>query len=128
MKTLSTTVLLSFFLISTTGFSMPDDRIVEVWECTMKEGKTMEAIHAANTKWVAFMNANVEGGVRSYVMAPKVGEREERGFMFVDSFPSLQAWAAADAAIESEEGKAIQAEINALVDCSKNALYTSKES
>ena len=90
----------------------------------------MAEVHEANSAWVKFMNANVEGGgIRSYVMTPKVGEREPRGFTFADSYPSLQSWAAGDHAINNtEEGKAIQAVLNGLVDCSENQLHMSKES
>ena len=117
------------FLLVLTGSTMPDDRIAEMWESTMKEGNTIEEVKAANSKWVAFMNANVEGGdIHSYVFTPQVGEREPRGFMFVDSYPSLESWAAGDKAIETVAGKVIQAEINALTDCSKNSLHVSSES
>ena len=34
----------------------------EVWTCTIKEGKTMDDVRAANSRWVKFINANVDGG------------------------------------------------------------------
>jgi hypothetical protein len=49
--------------------------------------------------------------------------------MFVDSYPSLESWTAGNRAIETDPaGKVIQAEINALTDCSRNSLHVSSES
>ncbi len=129
MKSFLTTALLAVFVIGLSGATNPDDRYAEFWECKLKEGKTIEAVHAANSKWVTFMNANVEGGdIRSYVLTPQVGERKPGHFMFVDSFPSLEAWAAGEKAIETEAGKVIQAEINELITCWKNTLHKSRQS
>ncbi|NND72193.1 MAG: hypothetical protein HKN43_11520 [Rhodothermales bacterium] len=129
MRSILSSLAFVFLTISFTGWSMPDDRVVEIWECTVKEGKMMEAVHEANSAWVQFMNANVEGGdIRSYVLTPKVGEREPRGFMFIDSYPSLASWAAGDAAIETDAGKAVQAALNELLDCSENEMHMSRQS
>ena len=38
-----------------------DTSINEVFTCQLNEGKTMDDVRAGNSKWVKFMNANVEG-------------------------------------------------------------------
>ena len=48
--------------------------------------------------------------------------------MFVDSFPSLESWAAVDRAMETDEGKKVQAGLNALLDCSENELHMLRQS
>ncbi len=99
-----------------------DSRINEVWQCKLKEGKTIEEVRAVNADWLKFTNGNVEGGdVSSADVQPIVGKLD--GFLFVDSYPSMEAWAAAKAAGDSDEGKAIEARFNELIDCTDNRLH-----
>jgi len=129
MKTFVYKTLAGLCIIALTGSTMPDDRIVETVECHLKEGKTIEDAHAANSKWVVFMNANVEGGdIRSFVLTAHVGEIASGKFMYVDSYPSLESWVAGDKATETEAFKPIGDALRAAAECSKNALYKSKES
>ncbi len=117
------------FLVEVKPPTMPGDRIAQILECKLKEGKTIEEAHAANSKWVVFINDNVEGGdIRSYVMTPQVGNIETGSFMYIDSYPSLESWAAGDKAIAMTAGKAIMDELQAVAECSKNSLHKSKQS
>jgi hypothetical protein len=103
-----------------------DSRVVEMWQCELKEGKTMEEVAAANEKWLAFVNGAVEGGdIHSFALESIVGD--STGFMFADTFPSRKAWAAAKDAIDSPEGKAVESGFENLFDCNKNRLYKSTE-
>ena len=109
--------------------TMPDDRIVQILECKLKEGKTIEEAHAANSQWVVFINANVkDGDIRSYVMTPQVGNIETGSFMYIDSYPSLESWAAGDKAMAMTSGKAIIDALQAVAECSKSSLHKSKQS
>jgi hypothetical protein len=104
-----------------------EERIVEVWTCTLNEGQTQEDVQTSNSRWVAFMNAQVEGGdIRSYVLTSIVGNTGE--FLYVDSFPNMPAWSAAKAATETDEGQAIEAELNEDATCSSNTLHQSTQS
>ncbi len=104
-----------------------EERIVEVWTCTLNDDQTQEDVQTTNTKWVAFMNAQVEGGdIQSYVLTSIVGNAE--GFLYVDSFPDMRAWIAAKAASETDEGQAIDAELDVVATCSSNTLHQSTES
>ncbi len=104
-----------------------EERIVEIWTCTLKEGQTEEDVQTSNARWVAFMNAQVEGGdIRSYVLTSIVGNTGE--FLYVDSFPDMRAWSAAKAATETDEGQAIEAELNEDATCSSNTLHESTQS
>ncbi len=129
MKSFLTTVIMGVCLITLTASTPPDDRIFETIDCKLKEGKTIDDVHAANSKWVEFMNANVEGGdIRSFVLTPQVGDIKEGRFMYIDSFPNLESWAARDKAAETEAFKAIRAGLQAVAACSKSGLYKSRES
>ena len=102
-----------------------DVRIVEMWQCELKEGQKMEDVKANNTKWLAMTRKEAASDdVRSYALSTIVGDQSK--FVFVDTFPNLAAWSAAKSA-ESEEGKAIEASFNELMDCTKNRLFKGTE-
>jgi hypothetical protein len=129
MKSLVSTVLLTgvlFGVCSTVVADTSDTATVEIWKCTLNEGKTMDDVAAANGKWVKFMNANVEGGdIHSYGQTAMVGD--QGSFLYIDVFPDMKAWIAGKAAIDNEEGKAIEAELNGVASCTSNSLYSSTE-
>ena len=103
-----------------------DSRVVELWHCELEEGATMEQVAAANGKWLTFVNNTVEDGeIRSYAMESIVGESGP--FVFVDTFPGKMAWATAKEALETPEGKAVEAGFKGLWKCSKNRLYKSTQ-
>ena len=104
--------------------------IREVWTCTIKDGKSMDDVRAANSSWVKFVNENVDGGgITSHIITSVVGNVTPRSFGYVDSFPTLESWAAARAATEgSEEGEAIEAALGDVADCSENRLYEAEAS
>lgn len=103
-----------------------DERVVNLYNCTVTEGTTIEDVHAANAKWNKYINANVKGGdITSRVLTPIVGTRNT--FIFLDSYPSLTSWTAGEA-LESDEMAAIAAELEALTDCSENTLHKSEAS
>ena len=102
-----------------------DVRTVEMWQCELKEGQKMEDVIANNTKWLAMTRKEAASDdVRSYALSTVVGDQSK--FVFVDTFPNLAAWSAAKSA-ESEEGKAIEATFDELMDCTKNRLFKSTE-
>jgi hypothetical protein len=102
----------------------------EVWTCTIKEGKTMDDVRAANSRWVKFINANVDGGgVASHIITSVVGDASTGSFGYVDSYPTLESWAAAKSATEgNEEGEAINEALGEVAACSENRLYEAEES
>ncbi len=101
----------------------------EVWTCKLNEGKTMDDVRAANSKWVKFVKANVDGGITSHIVTSVVGNATPGHFVYVDSFPSLEVWTAAKSALEgNEEGEAIDAELTEAAVCSENSLLEAEES
>lgn len=57
----------------------------------------------------------------SYVTTPIVGALG--AFMYVDSYPDMETWAAAKKALAKEEGQAREAALNELATCETNSLY-----
>ncbi|TRX56592.1 hypothetical protein [Thalassomonas sp. M1454] len=117
-------------LMTVLGFSVnafADARIEQVWSCTLKEGKSIEDVKVLNSKWVAYVNKAVKGGdIRSYVVTPIVGNLGT--FVFVDSFPNMESWAAKKAVMETDEGKKIDESFADVSECQKNSLYSAEQS
>lgn len=122
------TMALSAFLGIWATANADDYRMVHA--CMIKEGKTMDDVRVANSKWVVFMNENVEGGdITSHITTIVVGDSTPGKFGYVDSFPSLESWAATMAATESfAEGLAIDEELKEAADCTENQLHKAEES
>ena len=101
-----------------------------VYSCELKEGKTIDDVRLHNSKWVVFVNENVEGsGITSHIITSITGDVTPGKFGFVDSFPSLQSWAAQQAVIESTlEGKALGQEMREILECTEARLYKAEKS
>ena len=101
-----------------------DTSIVEMWKCSLKDGKTMEEVQAVNKRWLA-MTRKVAGteDINSYSLETVVGDLTIFGF--ADAYPDMATYAKVKAAEDTEEGEAIDAEFDALMDCSDNRLYKS---
>jgi hypothetical protein len=104
-----------------------DTRTIEVWNCKLLDGKTIEQVQSADAAWLAFVNGKVQGaGVRAYTMTSVVGD--SAGFLAVDSFPSMAAWVEAKAALKTPEGQAVDAAWSSVAECTSNTLHESTES
>lgn len=123
MNKIHTVIITALVMFSANAFAGPT--VVDVWQCKLKDGKTMKDVGKVNDKWVKFMNANVEGcGINSYDLEPRVGNQE--GFLYVDVYPNMQSWAAGEKILKkSKEGRALEKELRALAKCSSNNLYSS---
>jgi len=111
------------------GFSLSalaEDRVVELWNCELNEGMTQDDAQKVNSRWLKFVNENVDGGdIRSFALTPIVGAAGK--FKYIDSFPSLEAWTAMQKALDSDEGRSITEAFNELQECSDNTLHNAKE-
>ena len=109
------------------AIAQSDDRVVEIWTCTVNDGKTIEDVKPINSKWVELQNATVEGGdINSYVVTSVVGMSGT--FLYIDTFPGMDAWVAAKEVMKSDAGKALNKEFDEVADCSSNTLHNSTES
>ena len=103
-----------------------DTHIEEVWDCSLREGKTIAQANGLNANWIKYVNKNVKGGgINSRIVTPLVGDMGS--FIFVDSFPNLGSWAETKELMSSGEGQKIEAAIDEVSDCTSNRLYTSTQ-
>ena len=116
------TVMLTSLLLSFSGFALADP-VTEVYTCTLSKGTTAADSQATGKKWVAIarkLTGNDE--ITSSWVSAVVGD--SGSFMWVDTYPSLEVWAATQTALDnSEEFVAIFAELTANETCSGNRLY-----
>ena len=98
------------------------DKVSEVFECELEKGMTMANAQAVNANWLAFMHANVSKDITSVAAVVLVGKSEE--FRYVDTYPDLATWAAAKAALETDEGQAVEGGFEGIIECDENKLYT----
>jgi hypothetical protein len=130
MKSLLTKIMTLIATIGLWSISNADSGYRSVNSCILIDGKTIDDVRVANSKWVGFVNENVEGGdITSHIITSVVGDMTPGKFQFVDSFPTLESWAAHLTAIESiAEGIAIDAEVREAADCNESQLYKAEES
>ena len=94
----------------------------EVWECTARDGKTLEDVQAVNSKWLAWMRENVDESIDSAVLTAVVGELTS--FIFVDTYPSLEVWSKGKAAQDdNEDMDELNAEFDATAECGETRLW-----
>lgn len=101
-----------------------DTRMVEVWECSLKDDATADAVAAHNAKWLAFVR-QTNADINSYGMERVVGSGGT--FMFADVYPDMAAWGAAKKAMDSDAGRALEAGFGELLECESNRLFKSTE-
>jgi hypothetical protein len=118
-------IRISTFLIALTiifaSNSIFADSIVAAYTCKLKEGKKKEEVQAINTKWVKWVNDNVNKDITSSVGTAVVGNQDI--FMFVDTYPDLNVWAAATTALDSEAASELEDMFSTVSKCSKNSLW-----
>lgn len=116
-------LLSAFASLALLGFSAGAlaDQVTEVFECELEKGMTMANAQAVNAKWLAFMHANVSKDITSVAAIVLVGKSDE--FRYFDTYPDLATWAAAKAALETDEGKAVEGGFEGVIECDENKLY-----
>jgi hypothetical protein len=121
---LATTTLAAAMTFCTTASA--ETYIEEVWDCSLREGKTFAQVSSLNANWIKYVNKNVKGGgINARIVTPLVGDMGS--FIFVDSFPSLNSWAETKELMSSGEGAKIEAAFDEVSDCASNRLYTSTQ-
>ena len=122
------TMALSAILGACVTINADDYRMVHT--CKINEGKTMSDVRIANSKWVVFVNENIKGGgITSHITTIVVGDSTPGKFGYVDSYPSLESWAATIALTESTaEGMSIDEELQESADCTESQLQKAEES
>ena len=120
MKIKIATILVVFTLtfISNSVFA---DSIIESYTCKLKEGKKQEELQAINSKWLKWVRTNVNKNINSSVGTAVVGNQNM--FMFVDTYPDLNTWAAVQTVLDSDAASELKDIFVEVSDCSENRLW-----
>jgi hypothetical protein len=105
-----------------------ENRFFEVWQCSLKDGASMEQVSAANAKWLKFVNQVVpEGRITSGTVAAVVGDYTH--FSIIDSYPDELAWAKVKVTLKTPAGEAAGGDLDNVLHCTDNTLqsYTPSE-
>ncbi len=97
------------------------DTYVEAYTCKTEEGKTVKDVQAANGKWLAWVNSKSDVEVTSDIGTAIVGDNQI--FLFVDTYPSLSAWAKVQEMLDSEEAEELEKLFEGISECSENRLW-----
>jgi hypothetical protein len=125
MKIKISTILIALTIIFASNVIYADS-IVAAYTCKLKEGKKKEEVQAINAKWVKWVHANVNKDITSSVGTAVVGDQDI--FMFVDTYPDLNVWAAATTALDSEAASELEDMFATVSACSKNSLWKFEDS
>ena len=115
------TATMAVFAMGVSGLASADS-FANVYTCKLQDDVELEAVQAANSKWLKFVNSKVEGGgITSAVGTAVVGNQEV--FLFVDTYPSLSSWAATAELLDSDAGDELDGLFDDLTECSENRLW-----
>jgi len=120
MKIKISTILVALTLVFS-GNLVFADSIIETYTCKLKEGKKQEELQAINSKWLKWVNKNVNEEIKSSVGTAVVGNQDM--FMFADTYPDLATWAAAKGALDSDAASELEDMFEEVSDCSENRLW-----
>ena len=120
MKKIVSSVLFTL-AIAVTSSSIFADSIVAAYTCELKEGKKMEELQAANSKWLKWVRDNVNKDIKSEVGTAVVGKQNM--FLFADTYPDLTVWAATQTALDSDAGSEMEGLFSEISECSENRLW-----
>lgn len=128
MKNLLALPVVLCSMLSISPANAAEARFFEVWQCTLKEGASMEQVMAANAKWLRFVTqAFPDAGITSGTVTAVVGDYTR--FSIIDSYPDMQAWVETKQALKTEAGEAAGSDLDLALECSGNSLqnYTPSE-
>ena len=97
------------------------DSVVASYTCKLKEGKKQEELQATNGKWLAWVRKHVNENIQSSVGTAIVGDQDM--FLFVDTYPDLGTWAAAQTALDSDAASELEDMFDDVSKCTENRLW-----
>jgi hypothetical protein len=110
------------------SLSLANADVVEVWQCQLKDGKTVDDLRVASSAWLTAVKS-MEGGaeVQAFHNFSVVAYNGENGFNFISITPDLAVWGKL---AEAYPGSAMQKADEAwseVADCKGNSLWSSEK-
>ena len=100
--------------------------VVQVWQCTLAEGKTGAELEAASSAWLAAAK-NMKGGadLKAYHEFPLAAQAGQGGFNFVLIAPDAATWGEFWNNYGSPDATKADEEWDKIAGCSGSSLWTS---
>ena len=118
-----------FMLVIASVYANSDSRIVQVWSCTLKEGKTVEDLQSIHAKWKTWANKQSYGGGIEARIATPVVSSNMGAVLAIDVYPTMEAYAGdVKAFYGGKEGQSLLNDYNEVAVCNSNALYSETDS
>jgi len=124
VKTITRILCLALFAVS---FSLANASAVQVWECSLKEGKTFDDLQGLSSAWLA-ATRSMEGGekVEAYMNFSLVGNSDDGDFNFVVITPGFDAWGKLTEAYPGSAAQKADEAWSEVADCTGNTLWASE--
>ena len=110
------------------SLSLANASVVEVWQCQLKDSKTVDDLNAASSAWLTAMKS-MEGGaeVEAYHNFSVVAYNGENGFNFISITPDLAVWGKLAEAYPDSAAQKADVAWSEVADCKGNSLWTSEK-
>jgi len=110
------------------SLSLANAAVVEVWQCQLKDSKTVDDLRAASSAWLTAMKS-MEGGaeVEAYHNFSVVAYNGENGFNFISITPDLAVWGKLAKAYEGSAVQKADLAWSEVADCKGNSLWASEK-
>jgi len=124
MKKFLSVTLFALTLVIASGTAIADS-VIAAYNCELKEGKKAADVQGINSKWLAAVRKNVNEDIHSSMGTAIVGDFET--FLFVDTYPDLNTWAATQTWLESDAANELENMFDETAKCTKNRLWRFKD-
>jgi len=118
--------IITLIVLSILSFSISSSAVA-IYTCDLEEGKTLDEVKAANSKWVKAVNELSESAISSYVLEPIVSSNME-GFTFIDTYKDEVVWATVNREIRSGALSELSDLFEGISECPSVTLHNSEES
>jgi len=110
------------------SFSLANADVVEVWQCQLNDGKTVDDLNAASSAWLAAVKS-MDGGAETqafhnYRVVANVGDDD---FLFISITPNLAVWGKLAEAYPDSAAQKADVAWGEVADCKGNTLWASEE-
>ena len=110
------------------SLSLANAAVVEVWQCQLKDGKTVDDLRVASSAWLTAVKS-MEGGaeVQAFHNFSIVAYSGENGFNFISITPDIAAWGKLAAAYPGSAVQEADVAWSEVADCKGNSLWASEK-
>ena len=125
MKTISRILFVALFAGS---FSLANAAAVQVWECQLNDGKTLEDLQAVSSAWLA-ATKGMEGGegIEAFHEYPVAANAGDGRFNFVVITPNFVDWGKLTEAYPGSASEKADEAWSEVASCTGNSLWASEK-